>query len=330
MTDARRWTQAEVAVLAAAMSRAPSVHNSQPWLLELHGRSASVLERADIALPRHDPLGRDRLLSCGAAVTNLRLAVRRLGWTAPWSRFPDPVRPNEVARVRPGERLEPTDTELAAYRAIKSRHSHRAQFTAESLAPEVVRGLAHGVDVPGVSARVVDGAAAAELAHVLVHSASVLRHDRAYQRELAAWTAPGSGPASGDGLSPVAEHRSLPWAGLVDRHTPIPDDEVLTRRVAAETYLIVTTAGDGRGDHLHAGMAMEQIWLAATAACLAASVLTQPLHVAESRAGLIEHLELAGYPQALLRLGHPTETTTPSARRPLDDLVRTREQETTP
>ncbi|WP_018686829.1 Acg family FMN-binding oxidoreductase [Actinokineospora enzanensis] len=320
------WTEGELAVITAAVSRAPSVHNTQPWLLRPACRSMALLERADIALPRHDPLGRDRLISCGAALTNLRLAVRQLGWAEQWAQFPDPARPDVVAAVAVLDRAEPTIAELAAYRSIRARRSHRGPFTPDRVPADLLSVVAHASDVPGVYIRTVREPELPELARVLVHSAAVHRHDRAYQRELAAWTTPGTRTGSGDGLVRAAGHRSLPWAGLVDRHTPLPDREVLACRLATESQLLITTLGDGHGDHLRAGMALERVWLAAVAEGLACSVLTQPLHVTESRAGLIERLELACYPQALLRVGHPAEIVPASPRRPPGTVLRPDEE----
>ena len=319
-TDDRtaEWEQSEVALLAAAVSRAPSVHNTQPWRLELRGRTASILERADISLPRHDLIGRDRLISCGAALTNLRLAVRRLGWSEHWRQFPDPARPDEVGRVSAGIPLYPDETDLAAYRAIRDRASHRARFGPEPVPDGLVRRLVTPRELPGVVVQVVHGhGATGELAHVLHHAALILRDDLAYQRELAAWTAHGGD----DGLPRRGGSNTLPWAGLVDRGTAVPDERVLAERLACETHLLVSTIGDGRSDHLHAGMALERVWLTATAAGLGASAVTQPLHVPEVRAGLIERLDLAGYPQALLRVGMPTGVPAPTPRRALADLV---------
>ncbi|GAA3044210.1 Acg family FMN-binding oxidoreductase [Actinokineospora globicatena] len=295
-----RWTGDEVAVLAAVLAAAPSVHNSQPWSLRLAGRTATVFERAEVSLPQHDPTGRDRLISCGAAVANLRLAVRELGWTAPWRQFPDAAAPGAVARVEAGERSAPTETETAEYRAIARRRSHRGPFADKPVAPALLRTLldtAADVRVPGVVAHTLGGDDHTHLARVLSHSALVLRDDRAYQRELAAWRG-AAGIATGDASW------SLPWAGLVDRATPVPDDAVLAERLAGESYLLVGTTGDGRGDHLRAGMLTQRLALAAVAAGLACSIMTQPLHVPEARAGLIERLRLAGYPQVLLRLGY--------------------------
>ncbi|WP_328615266.1 hypothetical protein OHS18_47490 [Amycolatopsis sp. NBC_00355] len=69
-------TSEQIGALAHAVSRAPSVHNSQPWQLLVHGTEVDLLERRDVALRRHDPFGRDRLLSCGAALTNLAVSAR--------------------------------------------------------------------------------------------------------------------------------------------------------------------------------------------------------------------------------------------------------------
>ncbi|GAA3044237.1 hypothetical protein [Actinokineospora globicatena] len=51
-------------------------------------------------------------------------------------------------------------------------------------------------------------------------------------------------------------------------------------------------------------------------------MLTQPLHVPEARAGLVERLERPGYPQGLLRVGYPAREFGPTPRRPFADVVR--------
>jgi hypothetical protein len=70
--------------------------------------------------------------------------------------------------------------------------------------------------------------------------------------------------------------------------------------------MVVETPDDGPLDHVRAGMAAEQVWLAATDAGLAGSLLTQPFQLSETRAGLEEALSLGGFPQLLLRFGQPT------------------------
>lgn len=95
------WAPAERGLLRVVAELAPSVHNTLPWRI-VYGdgtRTLSLFERADRALPHHDPLGRDRLISCGAALANMLVALRVLGWVPELRLLPDPAEPYEVARV---------------------------------------------------------------------------------------------------------------------------------------------------------------------------------------------------------------------------------------
>jgi len=292
------WSSTEVGVLARAVSRAPSVHNSQPWALEAHVDSADLYERFQVRLPRHDPTGRDRVISCGAALTNLELAVRALGWDAEVSLFPDSARPDLVARVRASGRSEATAGEVDRYSAIFRRQSYRAPFSLHQLSEESLRTLATAARTDGTEARVIRRRSESRaLAELLGHAAAVLHDDHAYQRELTAWSA--------QFPDPPEEASTLPWTGLVRSGTHLPDSITLTERLMGEGLLVVLTPDDTRRDHLRAGAALQRVWLTAITRGLVGSVLTQPLHLAEIRTGLVERLQLAGYPQLFLRLGYP-------------------------
>jgi nitroreductase len=299
------WSGTEIGVLARAVSHAPSVHHSQPWLLEPHTDTADLCERFEVVLPRHDPAGRDRLISCGAALANLELAVRALGWDAAVTLFPDGLRPELVARVAADGRAEPAGLAVEQYSAIFRRRSYRAPFSLHRIPQQAVDTLASAAATPGVETMILQHRhQATVLADLLGYAAEVLRDDRAYQRELTAWTA--------QFPEPLEDVSTLPWAGLVRGGTHLPDNITLTERLLAEGVLIVLTEEDGRRDHLLAGLALQRIWLTAITQGLVGSVLTQPLHLPEVRAGLIERLELPGYPQAVLRFGYPV-TATPAA-----------------
>jgi hypothetical protein len=304
------WTVGEKHLVAAAAYAAPSVHNTRPWVVEFGAgqRDVCLYERLDRALPRHDPLGRDRLISCGAALAHMIVAVRMLGWTTETELFPDPAHPDLVGKVSATGRAEPADVDRAAYHSMSARHSHRKPFARTPVPAETRALLLAANRTDGVGLRVVSDVDADALAKVLSHSALVLRADRTYQRELVAWTSAVRDPTPGDGVSTATRHTAtLPWAGLVRPNTAVPDVGTLANRLRSEFLVLVETPDDGPVDHVRAGMAAEQVWLAATAAGLSGSVLTQPFQLPESRAGLVESLDLNGFPQLMLRFGLSTD-----------------------
>jgi hypothetical protein len=225
------WTRGEISLVATAVRRAPSVGDAQPWELEFAGATASLLGRG--------PAGRDRTISCGAALANLLLAVRVLGWHPRLAMFPDPARPCELARVSRGERHPPSDVDIARHAAIPVRRSHRGPLAATRLTQQLVTASA----AEGVRIRPVRGL---------------------------------------DEVTALADLLAL--AGLKCQPDP-------------ETVLLIETHGDTRLDHLLAGRALQDIWLAATSAGLAGSVLARSPYLARTRPGR------TGWLQALVRLG---------------------------
>jgi len=319
-----RWSTAEMEVLARALLRAPSVHNVQPWVLEFADERFLLLERRDLTLPEHDPLGRDRVMSCGAALANLELAVRVLGYEPRTETFPDPGRPEVVAAVEPGERAHPSAEDLHRYSAIERRRSYRKRFSARRVLRQRIGELIATAASAGVEARpILDELELSRVAELLEFSAEAFQHDQGYQRELALWTIRDEEThRHGVGLAFTAlPPGSLPWAGLVRASTALPDSAVLKRRLAEETLLVFLTLDDTRHDHLRAGYALQTTWLDAVDSGLVGSILTQPLHLPEVRSALGDDLELPGFAQALMRFGYPSGTVPSSPRRAVDEVL---------
>ncbi|MFD5247674.1 Acg family FMN-binding oxidoreductase [Amycolatopsis sp. NPDC058340] len=321
---ANGWTRAETEVLARTLLRAPSVHNTQPWRLDLDGDRLLLRERRDLALPEHDPRGRDRLISCGAALANVELAVRVLGYDPATRMFPEAGEPDIVAAIETTGRSAPSDVDLHRYSAIARRGSYRHPFSGRRVSREKIGDLIAAAAESGVEARLIhDELELSRVADLLEFAAEAYQHDLAYQRELALWTIHDEQyHRHGVGLAAsTLPAGSLPWAGLVRPGTALPDRRVLQRRLAGETLLVFLTVDDGRFDHLHAGHALQDTWLEAVDDGLAGSVLTQPLHLPEVRSALTEDLELPGFPQAVMRFGYPTGLVTPSPRRAVDEVL---------
>ena len=115
------------AVLTLA-TRAPSVHNSQPWYWRVGPSTLNLYADSSRHLPRTDPDRRDMLLSCGAGLHHCTVALAAIGWRAKIHRLPDPSEPGHLAAVEvvaqsPGE----LDVTLAA--AIASRRTDRRTYS---------------------------------------------------------------------------------------------------------------------------------------------------------------------------------------------------------
>ncbi|HVV19568.1 MAG TPA: hypothetical protein VHF06_09040, partial [Pseudonocardiaceae bacterium] len=259
-----------------------------------------LLERFDVALPLHDPDGRDRTMSCGAAVTNVVTAFRAQGHAVRLTLFPHRGRPEVVAHVAAVGAERPSSTDLAWWAAIDRRHSYRAPFDLLGVSWRDRDALVSAISSAGVTAHVLRRAETIGLADLLDYASLAYRDDIAYDRELRTWL-PGF-PGR------IRARSTSPWNGLARSDTAIPDRFVLADRLRRECVVFVLTDGDRRRDHLVAGMAMQRAWLTAVSRGLVASVLTQPWHLPEVRDSLITLLG-CGTPQLMLRIGRPTGNT---------------------
>ena len=70
--------------------RAPSLHNSQPWRLDRDGKGVHLFLDTSRIMPSTDRSAREAIISCGALLDHLRVAMAAAGWKAHVDRFPNP------------------------------------------------------------------------------------------------------------------------------------------------------------------------------------------------------------------------------------------------
>jgi nitroreductase len=309
--------------LIATAARAPSVHNTQPWrfrvddyAIELH---ADVRRKLLV-----DPLGREMLISCGAALFGLRLAVRSLGYLPVVELLPDPARLRLLARVRLGAVAPMTTRERQMLDALPHRHTHRGPFAPGPLPAGLAAGLQHDALAEGAELVLIDQAIAYQRLADLADAVSRLREPNPLARvDMRRWSRDPDDPArdgipateftatTGHGPRQLAQRdfdlgRGL---GLLPAEGPPP---------AATAVLI--TGGDGRADWLRAGQALHRLLAHAAGSWVFASLHTEPLEADVIRALIKERLVLPGAPQMLLQLGL-AHTAHATARRPPADLI---------
>ena len=303
--------------------RAPSVHNTQPWLWRI--RPDHIELRADRRrqLPVSDPDGRNLVISCGAALHHAMVAAGGLGWTTEAVRFPVPEDPDLVAEIRldPG-RITPAAADLL--HALEDRRTDRRRFTSWPVPEERLAHLAGTADDTGAHVLPLVDPADRFTADLLIDRAiSAQQRDEALAEEQRRWI--DHSPVDG------VPRASIPDDGRSrdrreNRFTPVIDSVAPRTTVeGSDGLLAICTSDDTPLSWLHTGEALSRLWLKATIAGLSVVPLSQPIEHAESRAALHRQL-FAGMalPQLLVRIGWQeiSRRSLPrTPRRPLEDVL---------
>jgi len=325
-TAAPGWLRAAV----AHATLAPSSHNAQPWRFRVDGDTVELLADRTRRLPVVDPHDRELVIGCGAALLYLRLAIRNAGRRDVVEPFPDPARPDLLARVRVGAAYFPTREEEALFHAMPRRHSHRRPFDARPVGAAMLASLGAAAFVEGAMLDVTHGAAERDALGTLVSAGDRRQaHDPAFRREFAAWLRANDAPAH-DGMPCAAfgigDVASCFTAFVVRRFDWGARQGAKDQALAAHApaLALVSTDDDTPASWLRAGQAVARVLLRATAAGLVASFLNQPIEDPSLRAAVAESFGVSTVPQLLLRLGYPVpldEEQNVAARRAVDEVL---------
>ena len=314
----------QAAYLIRVAARAPSLHNTQPWRFRVIERTIELYADGRRQLPE-DPDGRELLLSCGAALYGLRLAVRSLGQVPEVELFPGAAEDRRpLARVRLGAAAPATPEEQRLLAAVPHRHTHRGPFEPGPLPGGLLPRLKRDARAEGATLTVVGQA---EARHRLAAIAALARlreaMNPASRAEIERWTRELGSPAR-DGVpaSAFPPTPDEPPGGLPARDFDL--GRGLGRLPPSEppawTTAVLATPADSEPDWLRAGQALHRLLLRAASQWVFASLQTQPLRAVWVRALIREELTLPGWPQMLLQLG-VARTAHSTARRPPDELI---------
>jgi nitroreductase len=334
LAPGQRWDDgaplpaAQVAALVATAARAPSLHNTQPWRFRVARDALELFADPARSLPVLDPAGRQLVMSCGAALFGLRLAVRQLGHVPVLSLLPDHAQPGLLARVYLGARLPITGREWRMLAAVPHRHTHRGPFSAEPLPDGLLAGLQHDAVAEGAELVLVRrGTGYQRLAALVSGAGRAQDRDPLVRAEIQRWTRPPASEAR-DGVPASAYPAHTGHAGewppgrLPARDFDLGRGQGTSRTGGAPpaATAILATAADTPADWLRAGQALQRVLTHAASQWVFASLSSQALESESARAALARQLKLTGAPQIVLQFGraHAAEAT---ARRPADEVL---------
>lgn len=307
-----------VACIAAATA-APSLHNSQPWRFRCRDGGVDVYADRRRQLQLIDPVGRGLLMSIGAAVFNLRLAMHSRSWVPAIQVFPDVHDPDLVARIRPERPMRPDADVSVLAQAIPQRHTNRLPFAPVVVPPEILDQLATAARVEGAQLQLAGHSARTTVLGLLEVAERRLRGRGIYRADATTWvrdTQP----------RPAAPpHHFGPWEML--EAAPLRDfglrQPELHGRTGADlpypTIAVLSTAEDEVAQWVASGQALQRVLLLATVHGLAATLSSQPLEDPELR-DVMTAPGAGRWPQLILQLGYAPPNAFAS-RRPLNDVL---------
>lgn len=313
----------QVGYLLSTAARAPSVHNTQPWRFRANPYDIELFAdpRRQLAA---DPIGREMLVSCGAALFGLRLAIRSLGYEPVVTLLPDPGQLRLLARVAIVAGTPMTAREREMLDAIPHRHTHRGPFSTGPLPPGLLAGLQHDALAEGAALALVRSATDYErLASLLSATGPRQDLDPVARADIEHWThAAASGARDGVAAQtfpdrPVNEPGRLRQRDF-DLGRGIGFGVIPGAPPLATAVLL--TFGDRRIDWLRAGQALQRLALHAVSNWVFASLYTQPMESAQIRHMVKDRLRLPGFPRMILQFGL-ADITRPTSRRPVADLL---------
>lgn len=292
--------------------KAPSSHNSQPWLFRITDDVVELYADRSRACRVTDPDDRELTISCGAALHHLAVAALYFRREYDIEAFPDADDPDLLACFRLGGECDNTLEDNLLFNTIDRRRTVRKAFKPDPVPPALLTTLEVEA-APGAWLHVIHSEDERfELADIIAEADRRQWANKSFRLELAAWLHPNK-TDSRDGMPGYAQ-------GVGDLLSHVEPLAVRTfdmgeGRAAKDRELaihspalaVLGTDGDAPIDWLSAGVALSRVLLRACAEDVCASYLNQPLELPETREAVGRGIRVDGSPQIILRLGFGPE-----------------------
>lgn len=322
----RRDPMAQLEHLVRYAILAPSTHNSQPWrfrvrsdlAIEVWSDSSRMLERIDFDR-------RQLFMSCGAALANLRVAMRRFGNSDLVEYLPAPQRPDWLATLYlgPEHTVSERDRQLCA--AIPLRRTNYKPYVARAVSEAIAEQILAAVSQSGCWMVQLGWAEKLAVADAVARADRHQLADPRFRAELAEWLAPrGSRRADGVPMERKDVPTTLPLAApMIVRHVDFGEraaERDGERATSSPMLTVLGTEEDSPLAWLLAGESMQEALLTATHLGLSASFLNQAIEEPGLRARVAKLTGHSGFPQLIMRWGYGPSIA-PTPRRPLPDVM---------
>ena len=290
--------------------KAPSGHNTQPWLFKINENSIDILPDKNKRLPVVDPNDRELFISLGCATENLCIAARTKGYQPKINISED----GEINIQLLNTTSTQTNEETLTY--IAKRQANRSVYDGNLLTEKVITGLSNNIHLEdGINIRLYQRNTPEfdQITDFIVAGNTQQMQDPAFVEELKSWMRFNKKhlQETGNGLSyAVFGAPNLPlfivkpiMSSYLNPNTQNKGD---IKKIQSSSHFVLFTVQSNRvSEWIQLGRSLQRFLLELTRQNIAHAHCNQPCEVKELSDQMAHSLNLTDeYPALLLRIGY--------------------------
>lgn len=304
--------------------KAPSGHNTQPWLFRINETSIDIHPNLDKSLPVVDFDNRELFISLGCAAENLCIAASYKGYGSVVS-----IDDTSVIKISlTKEDLVKSDP---LFEQITVRQTNRSVYNGEMISEEIIDVLRSLKIEPNINMHFYKNGTQEfdSIANYVVRGNTAQMKDKAFKKELREWMRYNKKhqDETNDGLSyAVFGAPNLPMfivkpimSRAVNEKSQNKGDKKKIK--SSSHFVLFTTKGDTIEEWINLGRTLERFLLKSTGLDIIHAYMNQPNEIRDLSKGMAESLNIPDeYTTILLRIGYGKKMPY-SKRKDVNDVI---------
>lgn len=304
--------------------KAPSGHNTQPWLFRVNDDNIQILPNYDKSLPVVDPDNRELFISLGCAAENLCIAASQKGYDTDLNISEEGI---VTIHLKKDHTAEPN----TLFDRIAIRQTNRSVYNGQIISSDTIRLLERVFEASVANAYFYKNGTPEfnSIADYVIAGNVLQMQNKAFTNELKSWMRFNKKhqDETNDGLSyAVFGAPNLPrfivkpiMSGYLNGKTQNKGDR---KKIASSSHFVLLTATDNIPEEwIRLGIVMERFLLKSTELGITHAYMNQPNEVGKLSVEMTETLNLSGeYPIILLRIGYG-EKMSYSKRKDIEEVI---------
>ena len=303
--------------------KAPSGHNTQPWLFKINQDNIEIHPNYKKSLPIVDPDNRELFISLGCAVENLCIAASFKGYNSMVSILDKGIitvslEKNENVKYDP------------LFEQIAKRQTNRSEYNGNAIATHTLDMLKEVLLEERINRYFYENGSKefVSISDFVVRGNTAQMQDKAFVDELKSWMRYNKKHSNGtkDGLSyDVFGAPNLPMfivkpimSGYLNAKNQNKAD--VKKMQSSSHFVLFTTQSNTLKQWINLGRSMERFLLKSAELKIAHAYLNQPNEIKELSVEMTEILNISEYSTILLRIGYG-KTLPYSKRKEIKDVI---------